>query len=70
MRDWIQSYIEKTGNVPDWWREFQSICHPDAKPLNKVQVKELACWQAAAFRLPSTQLEKSGCGLLLPAWVC
>ena len=55
---WIWSYVDKNKRVLDWWREFRSIHHSKEECCNNAQVKELAYWQAAAFRLPSTQREK------------
>ena len=37
-----------------------SICNSKNECCNKAQVKELVCWQAAAFRLLVTQMEKEG----------
>ena len=58
--EWIQSLVEKNERVPGLWREFQSIICSKDELFNAVQVKELACWQATAFRLPATQMEKDG----------
>ena len=38
VSNWIGYYIEKSGKIPNWCWEFQSICHPGAKPLNDIQV--------------------------------
>ena len=64
--NWIWSYVENNERVPNWWRELQSILCSQDEPFNDIQVKELTCWQAAAFRLPSTQLEKAGWWNALP----
>ena len=55
---WIQSYIDKNKRVPNWWREFQSILCSRDEPCTNIKVKEIVHQQAAALRLPSSQLDK------------
>ena len=64
--DWVWAYLEKSGEIPNWWMEFWSICHQGAEPLNDTQVQALASRQAVAFRLPLAQQEKSSWWRALP----
>ena len=59
ISNWVLAYLEKSREIPNWWWEFWSICCQGAKPLNNPQVQALVSRQAAAFRLPLAQQEKS-----------
>ena len=50
---WIQFYVEKIKRVPDWWREFRSICSSKDEHYNNAQVKELAHQQAHSLQAAS-----------------
>ena len=41
--EWVCSYMQKNEQVPDWWREFQSLLYSKDKHFINVQVKGLAC---------------------------
>ena len=58
--DWVLTYLAERDELPNWWPEFWSLHHRDARPLSEAQVQELAQKQAMAFRLPTAQREKSG----------
>ena len=57
---WVCFYLQKHDRVIYWWREFWSLLCSTDECLGDVQVQELACQQAVAFRLPATQWEKDG----------
>ena len=53
--DWVLTYLAERDEIPNWWLEFWSLHHRDARPLSNAQVQELAQKQAMAFRLPAAQ---------------
>ena len=63
---WVSLYSQEHDRVPEWWREFQSLLHSKDECMNDIQAQGLAQQQAAAFRLPATDLKKGGLWTALP----
>ena len=38
ISDWVQAYLKKSGEIPDWWWDFWSICCQGVEPLNDTKV--------------------------------
>ena len=53
---WVWAYLEKNCGVPKWWRECQSLVQ---YPCDST-IQKLAHQQAAAFQIPTAQLENDG----------
>ena len=63
---WVQAYLERDSQLPEWWEEFCPLVCSTDRHCDDTQAKNMACQQAVAFCLVAAQKKVHGAWITPP----